>query len=119
MVLQADQSTTQGSAHAPRGAPETTKPPLRSAEAAVYIGMSDSWLRQTRMAGRTDGPAFVRAGARSVRYRLADLDRWLERRLCAGGRTQPEPEPTQPHPKPKPKRGRRPPVRRSRQRPIR
>src|SRR4051794_10010273 len=53
---------------------------MRSAEAARYLDMSDSWLRQTRMAGRTHGPPFVRQG-RAIRYRRGDLDRWLEQRL--------------------------------------
>ena len=35
--------------------------------------MSDSWLRQTRMAGRSDGPPFLRMGARTVRYLPTDL----------------------------------------------
>ena len=83
MVPQTDQ-TTEGSALAYSGA-EAKKPPLRSAEAARYINMSDSWLRQSRMDGRTDGPPFVRSGSRAIRYRLADLDRWLEQRVCTGG----------------------------------
>lgn len=58
---------------------------LRSPEAAIYIDMSDSWLRQTRMAGRTDGPPFVRQGRKAVRYRRCDLDRWLEERRCTAG----------------------------------
>jgi hypothetical protein len=110
MVSQLNPPTIQESAHpAHHRAPETPKPPLRSAEAAVYINMSDSWLRQSRMDGRSDGPAFVRAGARAIRYRLADLDRWLEQRVCvAGSRPKPEPAPAPP----KPKRGRKPPARR-------
>src|SRR3954470_5509480 len=79
---------------------------LRSTEAALYIDMSDSWLRQTRMAGRTDGPPFLRQG-RAIRYRRCDLDRWLERRLC-GGDVQPEPPPA---PAPRPKLQRKPPPR--------
>ena len=49
--------------------------------AAVYIGMSESWLRQGRMMGRIHGrtapPPYIRIG-RAVRYATADLDRWLE-----------------------------------------
>jgi len=66
---------------------------MRSAEAARYIDMSDSWLRQSRMDNRTDGPPFVRQGSRAIRYRRCDLDRWLERRLC-GGDTPTAPAPT-------------------------
>jgi predicted DNA-binding transcriptional regulator AlpA len=66
---------------------------LRDRDAARYVGMSESWLRQTRMLGRTDGPPFVRIGTRAIRYRRLDLDRWLDRRLCAvTGEAQPEPE---------------------------
>src|SRR5580693_6178687 len=57
-----------------------SKPPLPSPAAARYIGMSDSWLRQTRMEGRSDGPPFLRMGARTVRYLPTDLDKWLEER---------------------------------------
>ena len=35
---------------------------LSSPDAAIYIGMSESWLRQSRMPGRTYGPPFVRGG---------------------------------------------------------
>src|ERR1051326_7909048 len=49
--------------------------------AATYVGMSPSWLAQTRMRGRTDGPPFILIGTRSIRYRRCDLDRWLERRV--------------------------------------
>src|SRR3954471_8712574 len=69
---------------------------MRSAEVARYIDMSDSWLRQTRMAGRTHGPPFVRQG-RTIRYRRGDLDRWLEQRLC-GGDDQPSPKSPAPSP---------------------
>ena len=50
-------------------------------EAAEYIGMSQSFLRQSRMDGkrenRTPAPPFIKIG-RSVRYRLIDLDNWLD-----------------------------------------
>jgi predicted DNA-binding transcriptional regulator AlpA len=49
-------------------------------QAAVYIGISQSWLRQRRMTGTLGGqrpaPPFVRLG-RSVRYSKLDLDQWL------------------------------------------
>jgi predicted DNA-binding transcriptional regulator AlpA len=63
---------------------------LASPDAARYIGMSDSWLRQSRMASRGDGPPFLRVGSRAVRYLRGDLDEWLNRRRCAEGRTQPQ-----------------------------
>jgi predicted DNA-binding transcriptional regulator AlpA len=88
MAIQVSQhsETALGSA-AP---PPPLEPALKSREAARYIGMSDSWLRQSRMADRTDGPPFFRAGTRAIRYRRADLDRWLESRLYVLGKeTQP------------------------------
>jgi len=55
-------------------------------QAAQFIGMSRSFLRQGRMngdrEGRTPTPPYLKIG-RSVRYRIADLDRWLELfRIC-------------------------------------
>ena len=54
---------------------------LTEAEAATYIGMSRSFLRQDRMnghrEGRTPGPPFVRIG-RAIRYLKDDLGAWLE-----------------------------------------
>lgn len=53
---------------------------LRSQEAAFYIGMSESFLRQSRiygdLPGRTPGPPYLKVG-RSVRYLVADLEMWL------------------------------------------
>jgi hypothetical protein len=49
-------------------------------EAAEYIRMSRSFLRQDRMNGiranRTPGPEFLKIG-RSIRYLKEDLDSWL------------------------------------------
>ncbi len=52
---------------------------LTDAEAARYIGMSGSWLRQARMNGNPDAPPYIKIG-RSVRYLREDLDTWLEQR---------------------------------------
>lgn len=50
-------------------------------ETADYIGMSRSFLRQSRMEGhrdnRTPAPPFIKIG-RSVRYLKDDLDSWLD-----------------------------------------
>lgn len=50
-------------------------------EAARYIGMSAHFLRQGRCNGptanRTPGPPWLKIG-RAVRYRVSDLDAWLE-----------------------------------------
>ena len=64
---------------------------LTDAEAARYIGLSQSWLRQSRMAGNPDAPPFLKIG-RSVRYLRGDLDIWLEghrRRATIGGESTP------------------------------
>ncbi|MDG4562963.1 MAG: helix-turn-helix domain-containing protein [Candidatus Competibacter sp.] len=58
---------------------------LTDSEAAEYIGMSVSFLRQSRMEGRRDnrtaGPPFIRMG-RSIRYDPQDLDAWLASNRC-------------------------------------
>lgn len=50
-------------------------------ETAEYIGMSRSYLRQSRMEGnranRTPAPPFIKIG-RSIRYLKEDLDKWLD-----------------------------------------
>ena len=50
-------------------------------ETAEYIGMSRSFLRQSRMDGtldnRTSAPKFIKIG-RAVRYLREDLDSWLD-----------------------------------------
>ena len=53
-------------------------PALTSPEAANYIRMSESWLRQSRMRGNPDAPPYVKIG-RAVRYLETDLDAWLEK----------------------------------------
>ena len=53
---------------------------LTEKQAAPYIGMSRSFLRQSRMNGkrqnRTAGPPFLKIG-RKVLYLADDLDDWL------------------------------------------
>ena len=53
---------------------------LTEKQAAPYIGMSRSFLRQSRMNGkrqnRTPGPPFLKIG-RKVLYLADDLDTWL------------------------------------------
>lgn len=52
---------------------------LTDRETSAYIGMSTSWLRQSRVTGNPDAPPFVKIG-RAVRYLRNDLDAWLEKR---------------------------------------
>lgn len=53
---------------------------LTEKQAAPYIGMSRSFLRQSRMNGkrpnRTPGPPYLKIG-RKVLYLADDLDAWL------------------------------------------
>ena len=58
-------------------------------EAAGYIGLSVGWLRKTRMTGasrsNSNGPDFLKvANGRGVRYRIQDLDRWIEENIQEG-----------------------------------
>ena len=54
---------------------------LTEQQAAQYLSMSRSFLRQGRMNGDRDGrtpsPPFLKIG-RSIRYLKEDLDTWLE-----------------------------------------
>lgn len=50
---------------------------LTTTEAAAHIGVAPSTLAHWRSAGEPHPPA-VRLGRRSLRYRVADLDAWLE-----------------------------------------
>ena len=60
---------------------DVVKRVLTEIETAQYIGMSRSFLRQSRMEGnrtnRTSAPKFIKIG-RSVRYLIEDLDNWLD-----------------------------------------
>lgn len=53
---------------------------LTDPEAATYLGVSLSFLRQGRMEGRranrSAGPPFIKLG-KAIRYDLQDLDAWL------------------------------------------
>ena len=55
---------------------------FKDKEAGFYIGMSESWLRHSRIEGARfgciPGPRFIKIG-RSVRYLIEDLDNWLEK----------------------------------------
>jgi len=61
---------------------QSSKRALTEIETSAYIGMSRSFLRQSRMEGnretRTPSPPFIKIG-RSVRYLVEDLDAWLNR----------------------------------------
>ncbi len=69
----------------------TNRVVLRSPEAAFYIGMSESFLRQSRiygdLPGRTPGPPYIKVG-RSVRYLIADLESWLAEQRSVKSRVE-------------------------------
>lgn len=66
--------------HVPEGK-TMNKRSMTEKEAAEYIGMSCSFLRQDRANGirenRTPGPDYIKIG-RAVRYLREELDKWLE-----------------------------------------
>jgi excisionase family DNA binding protein len=51
---------------------------LNTCEAAKYVSLASVTLERMRITG--EGPAFVKLG-RSVRYRRADLQNWINSRL--------------------------------------
>lgn len=71
----------------PQEAANTTTPPLNhfpttsqnltTPQAAAYLGLQPATLEQWRWSGR--GPRFIKLG-RACRYRVADLDAYMESR---------------------------------------
>jgi hypothetical protein len=59
-------------------------PVVSEFDAARYICMSRAFLQASRL-GRGSGPPFLRYG-RAIRYRIADLDAWLQSKLRQGNR---------------------------------
>ena len=55
---------------------------LRPDEAAAYLGVTRDMLQRWRTAGT--GPAFLSWGPRTVRYRIRDLDNWLDAQDTVG-----------------------------------
>lgn len=49
---------------------------LNTTQAAAYIGMSKAFLERDRWAGAR--VPFIKVGSRAVRYRLSDLDAYLD-----------------------------------------
>ena len=52
---------------------------LNTRDAAKYLGMSEAFLERDRWAGAKI--PFIRIGSRAVRYRLPDLDAFVESRI--------------------------------------
>lgn len=53
---------------------------LSTPEAAEFLGLSRQSLEKWRCLG--EGPLFIKCGRR-VKYRLSDLEVWLNSRACA------------------------------------
>jgi len=51
---------------------------MNEQQAAIFLGMSISWMQRTRWEG--GGPPFVKMN-HAVRYRQTDLEKWIEDRL--------------------------------------
>lgn len=49
--------------------------------AAEYIGVKVSWLRNNRRSPIS--PPYLRYGAKTIRYHIEDLDRWMEAQKVA------------------------------------
>jgi predicted DNA-binding transcriptional regulator AlpA len=54
---------------------------LTTKQAAKFIGISEAALRVWRADGV--GPRYYKAGTKLVRYRRADLERWIEEHLTS------------------------------------
>lgn len=119
MVPQPQQTEGSALAYGPVEAPAPPPPsyqpeshqPLNTHEAARYLGMSESWLRQSRMAGGlSQPPPWHVIGNRAIRYFRHELDGWLAHRAPCGNQCKPAPEAPPPKPagaSPKPRPGRR------------
>lgn len=57
---------------------DSTRNLLTRTQAAEYLGITPRALQQLNYLGT--GPTFVIVGTRTVRYRLADLDQYIEDR---------------------------------------
>lgn len=52
---------------------------LTTSEAADYLGVSKAFLERDRWAGAR--VPFIKVGSRAVRYRLSDLENYIERQI--------------------------------------
>lgn len=52
------------------------QPLMTTAEAAAYLSFPEATVKAWRARGT--GPAYVRINGRVVRYRMSDLDAWVD-----------------------------------------
>lgn len=55
-------------------------------DAAKYLCVSDAWLQRQRWLGT--GPVYVKVGSRAVRYRMGDLEDWVNQNVRRGSRAE-------------------------------
>jgi predicted DNA-binding transcriptional regulator AlpA len=57
---------------------------LNERDAARYLGISPATLRKHRsmgtIPGKVEGPPWIKAGPRAIRYAIEDLDAWIDSR---------------------------------------
>lgn len=56
-------------------------PLIDEKQAAEYLGYTTRALQNWRLRG--GGPRFVRVSARSIRYRISDIEAWIEARIVS------------------------------------
>lgn len=61
--------------------PDGFMPALNTHQAAEYTGLASATLETLRCRG--NGPVFIRYSRRAIRYRIVDLDRWMNERIVA------------------------------------
>lgn len=61
--------------------PAGCSPALTQAQASLYTGLAEATLETMRSRG--GGPRFVKISRNLVRYRLRDLDEWLDARVVS------------------------------------
>ena len=62
--------------------PPDPEPLMSPDETAAYLGVSKEHLRRLRKAEQ--GPPYIRVSERVVRYRLADVQAWVDARRKGG-----------------------------------
>ena len=62
-------------------APQTPTSFLTELEAADYLGISKKTLQRWRFDHK--GPAYAKLNNKLIRYRLADLDEWMNQQLVS------------------------------------
>ena len=54
---------------------------LNTKQAAEFLGVSRAFLERDRWAGTRTRLPFIKVGSRAVRYRLEDLEAYIERQV--------------------------------------